>query len=190
MPFLLAANEIMTDRGVFPSPGGAGNHHPRGPAGKGRPDPGRYFWPPYAVRPGSRDTSTAGWRANCFGDYYTRTGLDLKQRGNDYLLLPGRSGRLRAPADRPCQGKPDLGNDKDFLKKVVSQCLPYIGYPRSLNAFPALTKRRNKNAFPNTSQRLFFKWRLACWRYSSNCKGNPLFARSGGLYNSYKMVAS
>ena len=24
--------------------------------------------------------SIAGWRANCFGDYYTRTGLDLKQR--------------------------------------------------------------------------------------------------------------
>lgn len=27
-----------------------------------------------------------------------------------------------------------LGNDKAFLVKIVSQCLPYIGYPRSLNA--------------------------------------------------------
>ena len=27
-----------------------------------------------------------------------------------------------------------LGNDKTFLIKVISQCLPYIGYPRSLNA--------------------------------------------------------
>ena len=27
-----------------------------------------------------------------------------------------------------------LGNDKSFLIKVISQCLPYIGYPRSLNA--------------------------------------------------------
>jgi 4-carboxymuconolactone decarboxylase len=27
-----------------------------------------------------------------------------------------------------------LGNDKQFLIKVVSQCLPFIGYPRSLNA--------------------------------------------------------
>ena len=26
------------------------------------------------------------------------------------------------------------GNDRAFLIKVVSQCLPYIGYPRSLNA--------------------------------------------------------
>lgn len=27
-----------------------------------------------------------------------------------------------------------LGNDKEFLIKVVSQCLPFIGYPRSFNA--------------------------------------------------------
>lgn len=27
-----------------------------------------------------------------------------------------------------------VGNDRAFLIKVVSQCLPYIGYPRSLNA--------------------------------------------------------
>jgi 4-carboxymuconolactone decarboxylase len=26
------------------------------------------------------------------------------------------------------------GNDKAFLIKIISQCLPYIGYPRSLNA--------------------------------------------------------
>ena len=28
----------------------------------------------------------------------------------------------------------NLGNDKEFLVRVVSQILPYIGYPRSLNA--------------------------------------------------------
>ena len=27
-----------------------------------------------------------------------------------------------------------VGNDKSFLIRVISQCLPYIGYPRSLNA--------------------------------------------------------
>ena len=27
-----------------------------------------------------------------------------------------------------------VGNGRKFLIKVVSQCLPYIGYPRSLNA--------------------------------------------------------
>lgn len=27
-----------------------------------------------------------------------------------------------------------IGNDKAFLIKIISQCLPYIGYPRSLNS--------------------------------------------------------
>ena len=32
------------------------------------------------------------------------------------------------------KGNMNLGNDKEFLIRVISQCLPYIGYPRSLNA--------------------------------------------------------
>ena len=32
------------------------------------------------------------------------------------------------------RGNMNLGNDKDFLIRVISQCLPYVGYPRSLNA--------------------------------------------------------
>ena len=27
-----------------------------------------------------------------------------------------------------------IGNDKAFLIRVISNCLPFIGYPRSLNA--------------------------------------------------------
>ena len=27
-----------------------------------------------------------------------------------------------------------MGNDKEKLYSVVEQCMPYIGYPRSLNA--------------------------------------------------------
>lgn len=37
-------------------------------------------------------------------------------------------------------GNMNLGNDKDFLIRVVSQCLPYIGYPRSLNAINCINK--------------------------------------------------
>ena len=38
------------------------------------------------------------------------------------------------PAGSEAKGNMNLGNDKAFLIRVVSQCLPYIGYPRSLNA--------------------------------------------------------
>lgn len=32
----------------------------------------------------------------------------------------------------------NIGNDREFLIQVVSQCLPYIGYPRSLNALSCI----------------------------------------------------
>lgn len=34
----------------------------------------------------------------------------------------------------------NLGSDRDFLIRVISQCLPYIGYPRSLNAVSCVNK--------------------------------------------------
>jgi 4-carboxymuconolactone decarboxylase len=33
-----------------------------------------------------------------------------------------------------------IGNDKEFLIKVLSQCIPYIGYPRSLNALNCINE--------------------------------------------------
>ena len=38
------------------------------------------------------------------------------------------------------KGNMNMGNGAEFLKKVVHQCLPYIGYPRSLNALNAIDK--------------------------------------------------
>lgn len=38
------------------------------------------------------------------------------------------------------QGNLNVGNDKEFLLKVLTQCLPYIGYPRSLNALACIKK--------------------------------------------------
>ena len=38
------------------------------------------------------------------------------------------------------KGNMRMGNDKDLLLRVVSHCLPYIGYPRSLNAISCIRK--------------------------------------------------
>lgn len=75
------------------------------------------------------------WLAsNCFGDYYTRKGLDLKQREMiTFCFLAGQGGcepQLTAHAAANIK----VGNDAAFLNRVVSQLVPYIGYPRSLNA--------------------------------------------------------
>lgn len=72
--------------------------------------------------------------ANCFGDYYTRTGLTLAQREMITFCFLMAQGGCEPQLTAHAQGNMRMGNDGAFLLRVVSQCLPYIGYPRSLNA--------------------------------------------------------
>lgn len=81
------------------------------------------------------------WLAdNCFGDYYTRTGLDLKQREMITFCFLMAQGGCEPQLIAHIKGNGNLGNDAAFLTRVVSQCLPYIGYPRSLNAIACIQK--------------------------------------------------
>ena len=75
------------------------------------------------------------WLAdNCFGDYYTRTGLDNRQREMiTFCFLAGQGG-CEPQLTSHAAGNMRVGNSKEFLIKIISQCLPYLGYPRSLNA--------------------------------------------------------
>jgi 4-carboxymuconolactone decarboxylase len=38
------------------------------------------------------------------------------------------------------QGNVNVGNDKETLLSVVTQLLPYVGYPRTLNAIRCLNE--------------------------------------------------
>lgn len=78
--------------------------------------------------------------ANCFGDYYTRTGLDLKARELITFCFLAAQGGCEPQLTSHAKGNMNLGNDKDFLTRVVLQILPYIGYPRSLNAITCVNK--------------------------------------------------
>ena len=75
------------------------------------------------------------WLAdNCFGDYYTRTGLDYNQREMITFCFLAAQGGCEPQLISHAAANMRIGNDKEFLIKIISQCLPYIGYPRSLNA--------------------------------------------------------
>ncbi len=78
--------------------------------------------------------------ANCFGDYYTRKGLDVKTRElltfSMILSLGGCEPQLKGHI----QGNLNVGNDKETLLSTVTQLLPYIGYPRTLNAIACLNE--------------------------------------------------
>ena len=71
---------------------------------------------------------------NCFGDYYTRGGLNYQDREMITFCFIAAQGGCEPQLISHAAGNMKVGNDKAFLIDVVSQCLPYIGYPRSLNA--------------------------------------------------------
>lgn len=75
------------------------------------------------------------WLAdNCFGDYYTRKGLDYRQREMITFCFLAAQGDCEPQLTSHAAANMRIGNDKEFLIKIISQCLPFIGYPRSLNA--------------------------------------------------------
>ncbi|MBS6643190.1 MAG: carboxymuconolactone decarboxylase family protein [Clostridiaceae bacterium] len=78
--------------------------------------------------------------ANCFGDYYTRAGLTLAEREMITFCFIAAQGGCEPQLMAHINGNLRMGNSKEFLLKAVSQCLPYIGYPRSLNAAACINK--------------------------------------------------
>lgn len=75
------------------------------------------------------------WLAdNCFGDYYTRSGLDLKQREMITFCYIAAQGGCEPQLTAHALGNMKVGNNRLFLINVISAGIPFIGYPRSLNA--------------------------------------------------------
>lgn len=76
----------------------------------------------------------------CFGDFYTRDGLNDQQRElitfTFIATLGGCENQLRGHT----QGNLSVGNDKEKLVSAVTVMLPYIGFPRSLNALAIINE--------------------------------------------------
>lgn len=138
-PFLKAANEVFSEKGInLPLPSQA-TATIEDRLEKGAQAQAEIFGE------NMKEAWKAGhinrWLAdNCFGDYYTRTGLDLAQRELITFCFLAAQGGCEPQLTAHAKGNMNMGNDKEFLIKVVSQCLPYIGYPRSLNAIACINK--------------------------------------------------
>lgn len=67
-----------------------------------------------------------------FGDFYTRKGLDIKTR--ELLVLVGLT-TMRADTQIKAHvlGNIKVGNSKEKLLATMLQCLPYIGFPNTMN---------------------------------------------------------
>ena len=139
LPFLDITNEVLKARGVALPLEGQATTTMEDRLEKGAQTQADIFGPQMleAWKAGHINRWLA---ANCFGDYYTRTGLTLAQREMITFCFLAAQGGCEPQLTSHAKGNMNLGNDKAFLIRVVSQCLPYIGYPRSLNAIACVNK--------------------------------------------------
>ena len=72
--------------------------------------------------------------AFCFGDIYTRRGLDLKERELLTFSVISALGGCESQVKSHVQGNVSAGNDKNDLIAALETALPLIGFPRTLNA--------------------------------------------------------
>lgn len=139
LPFLNAVNEVLTKRGVALPLAPQATTTMENRLEKGIAAQVEIFGE--GMNEAWKKSHINRWLAdNCFGDYYTRNGLDLRQREMITFCFLAAQGGCEPQLTAHARGNMNLGNDKDFLMKVVSQCLPYIGYPRSLNAIACIAK--------------------------------------------------
>lgn len=76
--------------------------------------------------------------AYCFGDFYTRKTLDLKMRELITFCAIITLGGCEAQAKSHAAANLRVGNTREMLIGVVTQCLPFIGFPRALNALSCI----------------------------------------------------
>lgn len=80
---------------------------------------------------------------NCFGDYYTRSRLDYSEHKLLTFCYLYSQGGCEPQLKGHIAANLRLGNDKMLLITVISACIPYIGYPRTINALSCINEVAN-----------------------------------------------
>lgn len=73
----------------------------------------------------------------CFGDFYTREGLDVKTRELLFisaLVTTGNTTTLKSHI----KGSIKAGNSAETVTAAIIQCMPYVGFPNTLAALRTL----------------------------------------------------
>jgi len=78
--------------------------------------------------------------ANCFGDYITRNGLNIKMREMVTLSFLIAMGGTENQIKGHIAGNVNVGNDRQTLINLMTHLVPYVGYPRTLNAINCLNE--------------------------------------------------
>lgn len=133
MPFFKATNDVLTARGVKMPLEGQATTTMDNRLEKGEEAQIRLFGP--QMKDFAKKGTINKWLVdNCFGDYYTRKGLNDNDREMITFCYLAAQGGVEPQLLAHAKANIGLGNDKEFLTKIVLQNVPFIGYPRSLNA--------------------------------------------------------
>ncbi|SER03976.1 4-carboxymuconolactone decarboxylase [Azotobacter beijerinckii] len=137
--FIHATNNVLTERGVeLPLPGQS-TTTPDNRAQKGLEVEKQIVGSDaveslYASAPADLVHIQRYLSAHCFGDHYTRTGIDVPTRELLTFGMLVSLGGCEAQVKGHVAANLNVGNDRARLIDVLTQLLPFIGYPRTLNA--------------------------------------------------------
>jgi 4-carboxymuconolactone decarboxylase len=144
LDFIHATNEVLLARGVTLPLEGQSTTTPDTRLEKGRALSKAIFGDRiddmYATAPENQRHIQVFLSANCFGDHWTRRGLDTKTRELLTFSMLAALGGAEPQLKGHIQGNLNVGNDKEKLIAVLTQLLPYIGYPRTLSALACVNE--------------------------------------------------
>jgi 4-carboxymuconolactone decarboxylase len=140
--FLISTNEILVERGVKLPIKGQSSTTPENRFTKGQELQKMIFGNMIDVMRESAPKNQSHIQdylaANCFGDYYTRNGLDIQLRELLTFSMLITMGGVESQVKSHIQANINVGNTKETLIGITTQLLPYIGYPRTLNALNSI----------------------------------------------------
>jgi 4-carboxymuconolactone decarboxylase len=141
--FLHATNDVLTEQGITLPLEGQSTTTPATRAEKGLAVQKKIVGEQlveqmYATTPTDELHIQRLLSANCFGDHYTRGGIDIRTRELLTFAMLVSLGGCEPQAKGHVAANLNVGNDRSTLIDVVTQLLPFIGYPRTLNALAAI----------------------------------------------------
>jgi len=154
LDFVHATNEVLTERGVaLPLPGQStttpANRAEKGLAVQKHVVGNDRVEQLYASAPTDQQHIQRFLSANCFGDYLTRTGIDIPTRELLTLSMLVAHGGCDAQVRGHVSANLHVGNGRARLIDVLTQLLPFIGYPRTLNGLRAIDEIAPPAASPS-----------------------------------------
>jgi len=143
--FVHATNDVLTERGVRLPLDGQSTTTPDTRAGQGREVQERIAGADrvermYASAAEDELHFQRFLSANCFGDYLTRSAIDVPVRELLTFAMLAALGGCDLQVRGHVAANLNVGNNRQLLIGVITALVPFIGYPRTLNALAAINE--------------------------------------------------